>query len=149
MGGNHIRPYELRDLPRVVEIWEEASRAAHPFLSESFIASEREQVRRIYIPMAATWVFEEGGRVLGFISLVDDEVGGLFVEPRSHRRGIGSALLRFALARGQPLELEVFKENASARAFYERCGFADISEYRHAETGRQLVRMRFAQAPLP
>lgn len=142
MGGSHIRPYERRDLARVLEVWEEASRVAHPFLPESFILAERERVRRVYIPITDTWVFEEGGRVAGFISLVDDEVGGLFVDPKSHRRGIGSALLDFALARGRPLELEVFKENQSARAFYQRCGFADVSEYRHAGTGHQMVRMR-------
>jgi putative acetyltransferase len=142
MGGSHIRPYNLNDLPRVLEIWEEAARTAHPFLPESFIVSEREQVREVYIPMAATWVFEDDGRVVGFISLVGDDVGGLFVEPSCHRRGIGRALLDFALAKGRPLELEVFEENSPARAFYERCGFVDVSDYLHAETGHRMVRMR-------
>lgn len=144
MGRMKIRPYAPRDLGHVLEIWEAASRTGHPFLSESFIAAERERVRDVYLRMATTWLCEDDGRVVGFISLVDNEVGALFVEPKSHRRGIGRALMEIAMGRSPTLELEVFKENSTARAFYERCGFDEISEYRHAETGRQMLRMRYA-----
>lgn len=143
MNDARIRPYTPRDLARVLQIWEAASRTGHPFLSDSFIAAERDKVRDVYLPMAATWVYEENDSAVGFISLIENEVGALFVEPQSHRRGIGGALMQFAIARHPALVLEVFKENASARTFYERCGFVLTSEYRHAETGRLMLRMRY------
>ncbi len=142
MDHTQIRPYAQRDLHRVLEIWEDASRSGHPFLSDLYLVEERDRVRDLYLPMATTWVFEHGSRVVGFISLIDDEVGGLFVEPQSHRRGIGRALMDLAMAPGRALELEVFKENSAARAFYERCGFTVVAEYGHADTGRRMLRMR-------
>lgn len=148
MGETRIRPCTARDLDPVMEIWEEASRRGHPFLTESFIAAEREMVRDIHLPAAETWVFEEDGRVLGFLSLVENEVGALFVDPGSHRRGVGRALMDHAKGRHTTLELDVFEENVSARAFYVRCGFVGIGVRPHAETGRPMLRMRYEAGPV-
>jgi putative acetyltransferase len=142
MNATRIRPYHPKDLEGVLRIWEDASRVGHRFLPESFIASEREAVRDTYLPMASTWVHEENGEVTGFISLIDDEVGALFVDPKSHRRGIGRALLELAMDRHPRLDVEVFEPNTGARTFYETCGFVLIGEYLHSETGQTMVRMR-------
>jgi len=148
MDEPRIRPYAPEDLDTVLEIWEDASRTGHPFLPEAFIARERGRVRDVYIPMCSTWVYERDGKVLGFISLFDHEVGGLFVAPREHRRGIGRALVDFAKRQHAKLDVEVFRDNGGARAFYARCGFVETSEYQHAETARQMLRMRFVRAIL-
>lgn len=116
MGEGTIRAYAPQDLGQVLDIWEGASRVAHPFLPESFVVAEREKVKDVYMPTAASWVWEEDDAVVGFISLIGDEVGALFVDPKNHRRGIGRA--------------------------YERCGFVSISERRHVDSGRQMLRMR-------
>ena len=56
--------------------------------------------------------------MVGFISLLGDEVGGLFVAPTWHRQGIARALVDHARASRDHLELEVFEANEIGRAFW-------------------------------
>lgn len=81
----------------------------------------------------AVLVAESDGMVVGFVSL-DPRAGvihNLFIDPGWHKRGIGSALLREALAllRGgpHPVELACAARNAAARAFYERNGWTPVA----------------------
>lgn len=143
-GAAHatIRRCGPRDREAVLEVWDEASRIAHAFLPEDFFAREREAIRSAYLPKAETWVLEDGGRVAGFISLLDDFVGGLFVRPGLQGRGIGRRLLDHARATRPRLEVEVFEANATGRAFYEAYGFAVVDARQHRETGHTLLRMR-------
>lgn len=50
-----------------------------------------------------------------------------FSSPPAQRQGIGRALVMHAFSLKGPLSAEVFEANASARAFYAACGFAEIS----------------------
>ena len=45
----------------VLSAWENASRLAHPFLSEAFLAQERRDLSAVYMPVADTWVVEADG----------------------------------------------------------------------------------------
>lgn len=142
MSEPKIRPYRPTDTRRLLAIWEAASRRGHPFLSEAFIEEERERVRDEYLPMAETWVAVEGGRPVGFLALVEGMIGGLFVDPEYHRRGIGRALAVFAVKLRPDLELEVFEENTRAIAFYEAMGFRATGSYLHEPSGHRMLKMR-------
>ncbi|WP_309752732.1 GNAT family N-acetyltransferase, partial [Novosphingobium sp.] len=60
---------------------------------------------------------------LGFIALLPGWIDHLYIQPDLHRRGIGSALVRFAQGRQSELRLYTFQSNVNARAFYEGHGF--------------------------
>lgn len=137
-----IRKYDPDDLAQLLEVWYDASRVAHPFLSTEFVDRERREVAETHLPNAETWVYEEDGSVVGFISLIGDEVGGLFVTSRRHRRGIGRALLDHVRASRDHLEVEVFEANRIGRSFYDAYGFEIVETQRHAETGHKTLRMR-------
>ena len=79
-----FRKYEDDDLEAVLSAWENASRVAHPFLTEEFLAQERKNVPELYMPIANTWVVEADGRVIGFIALIGNEVGAIFLQPEYH-----------------------------------------------------------------
>jgi putative acetyltransferase len=143
-----IREYRSTDLDAALTVWAEASALAHPFLSEEFLSRERHNIADLYLPVAETWVWEVAGRVVGFISLVDNEVGGLFVHPELHGRGIGRALMDHARGLREQLEVEVFKDNAIGRAFYDAYGFVELREGVHDETGRAVMRLGLP-APKP
>jgi GNAT superfamily N-acetyltransferase len=71
-----------------------------------------------------TWVAEEAGDVVGFLSLHGSTVEQLYVEPGRQNQGVGIALLDQAKALSpERLELWVFQANEGARRFYERHGF--------------------------
>ena len=144
-----IRLYQEKDTEMIIDVWYQASLIAHPFLTEAFLQEEKTRLREIFLPNSQTWVYEEAGQVVGFISLVDSEVGGIFVRPSNQRQGIGKALMDKARSLHNYLELDVFEANKSGRAFYAKYGFAPIKKYREAETGEITIRLRYEAEELP
>lgn len=140
-----IRPYEPRDLDELLEAWYQAARLAHPFLNDDFFETERQNIIHKYTPVVETWVYEQTGHVVGFIALLGNEVGALFLLPACHGNGIGRALMDHARKLRGTLEVDVFKENHIGRTFYDRYGFVPIKEHLHGETGHTLVRMRLTE----
>lgn len=137
-----IRTYRDEDLKTLLDVWYRASLIAHPFLHEDFLRKEFKAIEEIYIPMAETWVYEQENRVVGFIALIGDEVGAIFVDPHLQGQGIGQALMGHAQPLRSKLEVEVFEANAIGRRFYDRYGFKPIKEHIHQQTGHPLIRMR-------
>ncbi|MEM7368524.1 MAG: N-acetyltransferase [Bacteroidota bacterium] len=139
-----IRTYKESEIPQLVDIWEKAARLAHPFLSEAFHAEVKKAMRERYLPNSDTWVYEEttSGQLLGFISMLKNEIGGLFVLPDHQGKGIGSRLLTHIHQFHDTLEVEVFDENRIGKPFYEKIGFRIIQEYIHEETHQKVLRMK-------
>jgi len=138
-----IRKYKDVDADAIVSTWRAASEVAHPFLTREFLDREADAVRNIYLAFADTWVTEVDGETVGFVSLVDDEVGGMFLDPRYHGQGYGKAMMDHAIAHKGALRVEVFKRNKIGRAFYDRYGFRGSEEYIHEPTGEVVIRMAF------
>jgi putative acetyltransferase len=136
-----IRPYREQDIDRVVEVWHAASLVATPFLSSEFLAAEKARIRDVWMSAAESWVFERDGEIVGFIALVGDEVGGIFVHPDSQRMGVGRALMDHAAIRRARLVLDVFEGNRVGRGFYGRYGFEEIGRSVHEETGEVQIRL--------
>lgn len=137
-----IRRYRDSDLDTVLEAWYAASLLAHPFLDEEFFRRERIAIRDVHLRVAETWVYQYDGGVVGFVALVGNEVGGLFVDPGHQGRGIGRALMDHARAIHGTLELDVFRDNSAGRAFYAKYGFRQVGEGVHEETGLNQLRLR-------
>lgn len=139
-----IRPYENTDLDAVLSSWEAATRLAHPFMSDEFIAQERINVAEIYMPNTDTWVVDIDGKLEGFIALMGNEVGAIFLQPECHGKGAGKALMDKAQELHGDLEVEVFKANAIGRKFYARYGFEHLEEKLHEPTDQQVLRLKFS-----
>ena len=138
-----IRQYENSDLDAVLSSWETATRLAHPFMTDEFIAQERINVADVYMPNTDTWVVEIDGSIEGFIALMGNEVGAIFLQPKYHGKGAGKALMDKAQELHGDLEVEVFKENSMGRIFYSRYGFELLEEKLHEPTGQQVLRLKF------
>lgn len=137
-----IRPYSEDDLGAVLDVWYRASLIAHSFLSEEFFAAERRQIVERWLPIAETTVYESGGSVVGFLSLIGNEVGAIFVDPDYQGRGIGRALMDGARDSLPFLELGVFEANSSGRGFYDAYGFEFVDRQVNEATGFPELRLR-------
>ena len=137
-----IREYENTDLEDLLEAWHSASKVAHPFVSEDFLEKERENIASIHLPNAETWVYELEGAVIGFIALIGNEVGGIFLDPKFHGKGIRRALMDHAKSIREVLELDVFKDNVIGRNFYNKYGFIEEYEHIHKESGFMQLRLK-------
>jgi ribosomal protein S18 acetylase RimI-like enzyme len=122
-----IRGYETADMEALSAIWFDASRLAHAFIGEARLREQRTLIETIYLPQAETLVAARCGEPAGFISLIDDFIGGLFVSPRHQGAGIGRHLIARALETKEQLRLEVYTANARACAFYQSLGFVETT----------------------
>lgn len=143
-----IRAYQEQDLESVLAVWYSASQVAHPFLDEDFFAQERQNIATMYIPNAETWVYELDDIVVGFVSLIGNEVGGLFVDAEHQRQGIGHSLMDKARSIRDDLMLDVFKDNLVGRRFYEKYGFVQVGEHLHEATGHLQLRLQLTNPRL-
>ena len=128
----------------VVTCWRIASELAHPFLSKPFLDQEAENLRTIYLNIAETWVTEIDDTIVGFIALIENEIGGLFLVPTLHGKGYGRALMDKAISKRRFLKVDVFKDNTIGNRFYQRCGFKREDEYLHEPSGQITLRLGYS-----
>lgn len=137
-----IRAYTEDDTDEVIDVWYRSSLIAHPFLSDTFLEVEQEQLVEHWLPTTETIVYVNDRRVVGFISLMGSEVGGFFVDPDYQGRGIGRTLMGHVRETRPFLELDVFEANSIGRRFYDAYGFEVVERHIHEETGQPQLRLR-------
>lgn len=137
-----IREYRQTDFENLIRVWKSSSRIATPFLSEEFLERETITIRDVYIPIAETWVIEDDGDFVGFLALIENEVGAIFVDPAYQGKGYGKALMDHAKSLRPYLELDVFRDNPIGRTFYNKYGFKFVKEYLHEPSGFIQHRLR-------
>jgi len=125
-----VRPYAPEDLEETVALWHETKRAAFPWSKAQqrwTLDDDRARFRDVVAVEHAIWIAEAAGRIAGFLAIRGDFVDQLFVREGLQRRGVGTALLRKALALSPGgLRLFTFQRNLAARSFYEKHGFRAV-----------------------
>lgn len=90
---------------------------------------------RFALETVAPTLAEADGTVLGFHLTEARHIKMLFIDPARRKQGFAAALLADAEARHGAATLESFRDNAPARAFYERHGWRCVREYTRAFDG--------------
>ncbi|WP_140920471.1 N-acetyltransferase [Limnobaculum xujianqingii] len=143
-----IRRYQEQDLDALMALWLTTTIHAHPFIEQSYWLESEPLVRNVYIPDATTWVSCENDKIIGFISVMEQQfIGALFVDFNQQGKGIGKALIELAKTHYPRLLLEVYRENTHALQFYLAMDFHIVSEQPHPETQQVTLIMQW-QAPL-
>lgn len=138
-----IRQAQLRDIESIAEIkvigWQSAYK---DIISDDYLESINipEQIARLnQYSLETYFVAEKGNEILGFCRFydydkpvyddkeIDCEIREIYVKPSMKRSGIGSMLFKHTLnyfkQKGKmKLYLGCFKENHTARIFYEKMG---------------------------
>jgi ribosomal protein S18 acetylase RimI-like enzyme len=133
-----FRPIQTQDIAAISLVHHRACLIAYRFMNWRYSLDE---VERWYTAKFAEWTwtlaaFDADATLAGFIALTDRHVDQLYVDPSHQRRGIGSALLGEALkAAPGRITLDVFEENAPARAFYEKHGFQGRDRWMNEQEG--------------
>lgn len=141
-GDNfYIRRYREADQDQVLKIWFRESVDAHSFIPAKFWGDHMEDLKQKYLPESETFVAERDGQILGFVSLVGNYVGALFIDKKHQGQGVGKALITFAHKTKGSLFVDVYKENGSALGFYEKYGFQARREKIQPETGHVVITM--------
>ena len=83
------------------------------------------------------WVAEMGGRIVGFCTCDDDNIGALYVIADYRSTGIGKRLLDMAKAERDWITVWAYEENKHTLRFYKREGLIEVS--REIETESNLM----------
>ncbi|MFK4760143.1 acetyltransferase [Microbacterium sp. ZW T5_45] len=124
------------EYPTLVAIWRHAVDATHDFLTIGDRNDIESRLSAEYFPAVVLSVAEAGGRPVGFSGVLDGSLEMLFVEPEHHGGGIGTALLRHAIAELQVGTVDVNEQNTSAVRFYQRRDFEIDGRSPTDEAGR-------------
>lgn len=104
-------------------IWRRAVQSTHLFLTSADIDFYASRMQQAYLPAVDLRVARMDGSVIGFAGTAESTLEMLFVDDTFRGRGVGHALLRDALNRITPLQLDVNEQNPDAVEFYLRQGF--------------------------
>ncbi|TLD72538.1 GNAT family N-acetyltransferase [Phragmitibacter flavus] len=92
----------------------------------------------------ATW----GDEIVGFVGIDGAYLSWLYVDPSYYRRGIGRALLRFAVNLIGPYAWTVvLADNFRARSLYESEGFVIVRTSQGSNAGYPCTSLRLALSP--
>lgn len=123
MSGTIIKA-SVEDFEELTAIWETSVRATHHFLAEQDIQFFRPLVLQDYLPQLKVFFMKyTGDEIAGFTALSEDKIEMLFVKPEYFGRGVGNALLRFAVETMGVKKVDVNEQNLSATCFYQKMGF--------------------------
>ncbi len=142
-----LRHFEPADEDELVRVWLASTIHGQGFLSEEFWRSQEPLVREHFIPMADTWIVEQDGELVAFMSILEHTIGGLFTHPDHQGKGYGRLLVEHARTLHEIVRVEVLRANVRAMAFYESCGFAEESSKLDEATGLEAVIMRIDGLP--
>jgi ribosomal-protein-alanine N-acetyltransferase len=146
--GYFLQPATEHDLPEYVELDRRAFGASRPMSLEA----AREKLASV--SLFQVLVSEADGRLAGFLSLLrwpqaTGAVDDIAVRPDLQGRGLGEAMMRWALAwfRQEGMRrawLDVLLDNAPALSLYKKLGFAPGTTgltYRRPLDGREVRRI--------
>lgn len=145
-----IRQAQEKDLSRIAEILVYNNRVNYfPIFKDEGYSFGKLQVMSVageYLRdkerLQNTFVFDDG-IIRGFIQLSGREIQKLYVDTFFQNRGIGAALLSFAIRERQSDFLWALEKNTKALRFYERHGFYPAEERRLEEgTSEYLVKLK-------
>ena len=110
----------------LLAVWESSVRATHHFLRTGDVEYLRPFVEQSLREVPLLLCAEEKGKSCAFLGLDGDGIEMLFVHADYRNIGIGSALMRQALALGAR-RVDVNEQNPQALGFYRRFGFEVVS----------------------
>lgn len=124
----HISTLSETDYPELMLVWEASVRATHHFLKEEDILLFKKMIPEKYLDAVRLFaVRNSDNRILGFLGISDDNIEMLFIHPDAHGKGIGSALLNYAVNELHLRKVDVNEQNEKALGFYLHKGFSVVS----------------------
>ncbi len=139
---SELRPAAPSDVEAIAEVWHGSWLDGHLGHVPEALHEHRsleDFLRRVPPRLPKTTVAVVASRIVGFVTVHDDEVEQLFVAASARGTGVARSLLESAEARlaerHEIAWLSVAAGNARARRFYERNGWREVAAFDYpAET---------------
>lgn len=127
----------LKDYEEILRIWELSVRSTHHFISEEYIQELKGIILNRALPAVDLYLVKNSsGIIQGFMGTAGDMLEMLFVSPACFRKGIGKALVSYAVENCGVKRVDVNEQNDEAYHFYAAQGFKMISRSEQDGLGR-------------
>ncbi len=131
-----IREFSTKDTAAVMQVWIETIVEAHDFVNANYWHNALENMQNNYILNSDSYVYLKDGGIIGFISIIEENViGAIFVEKQFQGKGIGEALLEHVKTKYEKLYISVFEKNKNAQCFLLNRGFKFEYKQHDVNTG--------------
>jgi putative acetyltransferase len=133
-----VRPARAEDIAALAVVAEKSYRTAFADILEEDVLAGRNAAffaRRFTASWERMLVALSGETMMGFLLMTEGHIDMLFMDPAASGKGGGALLLQEAEGRGAK-NLECFRDNHSARRFYERHDWRVTREYEREFAGR-------------
>ncbi len=122
----------------LLDIWEASVRATHHFLKEDNILFFKQSIyeHKYFESVNLTCVRDEDDKILGFMGTEADRLEMLFIHPDYIGKGIGTALINYALDIVKVTKVDVNEQNDNACLFYSHHGFKVVAYSESDSTGQ-------------
>lgn len=108
----------------ILELWLRCMAAANPFFESNFWQKNYEDVKARYLTGCKNYVYIDGGRILAFICVTDNNfINGLFVDPDYRGNGIGRKLVRYIKEQYNTLRMNIYAKSRKMLNFASSEGF--------------------------
>ncbi|RYU95815.1 GNAT family N-acetyltransferase [Emticicia agri] len=132
---SEVKPEEHDQL---LDIWESSVRATHHFLKEENILFFKQTIHehKYFEMVELACVKDTNDQILGFLGTNADSLEMLFVHADAIGKGVGKALLSYALNTLKVTKVDVNEQNTQAVGFYLHHGFKTVSRSELDGTGK-------------
>ena len=125
MNIESVNPENYAEL---LSVWEDSVRATHNFITEEDIEFFKPIIIEQGFPAVKLQCVKNANRsIIGFIGTSEDKVEMLFVLSSQRGKGIGKALLQYAIKHSRVTRVDVNEQNPNAVDFYKYFGFSVTS----------------------
>ena len=119
-----IHSVNAEDYPELLAVWENSVRATHDFITEDDIAFFKPIIIEQAFPnVTLKCIKDENKTILGFVGVHECKIEMLFILDAARGKGIGKALLNFAVEQLAANKVDVNEQNPLAVGFYQHMGF--------------------------
>ncbi|CAM3034085.1 GNAT family N-acetyltransferase [Vibrio neptunius] len=121
MNVENVLPEHFAEM---LDVWENSVRATHDFITEEDIEFFKPIIIEQAFPaVTLKCIKNETGNILGFVGVHEAKVEMLFVLDAARGKGVGKALLQYAIKHLGVNKVDVNEQNPMAVDFYKHMGF--------------------------
>ncbi|MDF2858616.1 MAG: yjaB [Neobacillus sp.] len=122
-----IQP-STNDYGEMIKVWENSVRETHDFLAEEDIQFYKPLILKEYFPQLDLFCHNDDNRKIdGFMGIVEGKLEMLFIDSGKRGKGVGKALLVYAIKERNVRWVDVNEQNNQAVGFYKHMGFRVVS----------------------
>ncbi|MEQ3441791.1 GNAT family N-acetyltransferase [Pseudoalteromonas sp. BZP1] len=126
-----------QDYPELLAVWENSVRATHDFITEDDIAFFKPIIIEQAFPnVTLKCIKDENKTILGFVGVHECKIEMLFILDAARGKGIGKALLNYAVEQLAANKVDVNEQNPLAVGFYQHMGFKVASRSPFDDMGK-------------